>query len=71
MKIFNVMEIKTVVLLLTLERICASTKETCIAKKLKILFLSLPKLKAITVGVFYRTPNQADAMDLMVKKVSN
>ena len=31
----------------------------------------LPKSKPITIGVFYRPPNQAEFMDLMVEKFSN
>ena len=31
----------------------------------------LPKSKAITIGVFYKPPNQAEFMDLMVEKFSN
>ena len=31
----------------------------------------LPKSKPITIGVFYRPPNQAEFMDLMVEKLSN
>ena len=31
----------------------------------------LPKSKPITIGVFYRPPNQAEFMDLMVEKISN
>ena len=31
----------------------------------------LPKLKPITTEVFYRPPNQAEFMDLMVEKFSN
>ena len=31
----------------------------------------LPKSKPITIGVFYRPPNQAEFIDLMVKKFSN
>ena len=31
----------------------------------------LPKSKAINIGVFFRPPNQAESMDLMVEKFSN
>ena len=31
----------------------------------------LPKIKPITRGVFYRPPNQADFMNLIVEKFSN
>ena len=31
----------------------------------------LPKIKPITTGVFYRPPNQADFMNLIVEKFSN
>ena len=48
-----------VVLLVTLGRISASMQELCIAEK------------AITIGVFYRLPNQAKFMDLMVGRFSN
>ena len=30
----------------------------------------LPKLKPITIGVFYRPPNQGESMDLIVEKFS-
>ena len=40
----------------------------CIAKKLKILFLIFFYR---SIGVFYRPPNQADFIDLMVEKFSN
>ena len=47
-------------------------QELCIAKKLKILFDILsPKSKPITIGAFYRPPNQAEFMDLMINKFSN
>ena len=36
-----------------------------------VLYILLLKLKPITVGVFYRPPNQAELMDLMVEKFSN
>ena len=71
----DVIEIETtVVLLLTLGRISASTQELCNSKKLKILFLTflIPKSKPeFSTGVFYRPPNQAEFMDLMVEKFSN
>ena len=70
----DLIEIETAeVLLVTLGRISTSTQELCIAKKLKILFLTffLPKSKQITVGVLYRPPNQPKFMDLMVEKFSN
>ena len=60
-----------VVLVVTLGRISASTQELYIGKKFKILFLTFFKSKPITIGVFYRPPNQPEFMDLMVEKFSN
>ena len=69
----DVIEIETsVMLLVTLGRICTSTQELCIAKKLKIFFdILLAKSKPITIGVFYRPLNQAEFMDLIVETFSN
>ena len=36
-----------------------------------VLYILLPKSKPVTIGVFYRPPNQAVFMDLMVEKFSN
>ena len=61
-----------VVLLVTLARISASTEEFCIVKKLKILFLTFfYQSRKQLLGVFYRPPNQAEFMVLMVKKFSH
>lgn len=69
----NVIKTETVVVLLfTLGKICASTQELCITKKLKILFFDnlLPKLQPITIGVLCRPPNPANLMDLMVENLT-
>ena len=70
----DVIEIETVVVLLvTLGRICAATQDICITIEIKNLVFDilLPKSKPMTTGVFYRPPNQADFMNLMVEKCSN
>ena len=81
MKFSDVIEIEmTEVLLVTLGKICASTQKLCISA-LRISALprnrrsyfrhSFTQSKPITIGVFYRPPNQAKFIDLMVKKFSN
>ena len=69
----NVIETETaVVLLVTLERICASTQISALQRNWKSCFDTLlPKSKPVTVGFFYRPPNQAEFMNLKVEKSSN
>ena len=52
--------------------LCFNTR-TLHCKKIENLVFEilLPKSKAITIGVFYRPPNHAEFMDLMVEKFSN
>ena len=42
-----------------------------VARTLHVFDILLPKSKGITIEVFYRPPNQAEFMNLMVKKCSN
>ena len=68
----DVIQIETaVVLLVTFERICASTQELCEEIKNLAFGILLLKSKPITIGVSYRPPNQAEFMDVMVEKFSN
>ena len=52
--------------------LCFNTR-TLYCKEIENLVFDilLPKSKPITIGVFYRPPNQGEFMDLMVEKFSN
>ena len=74
MILFDVIEVETaLILLVTLGRICASTQELCIAKKLKILLLTLfyVSRNQLIQEFSTRPPNQADIMDLIIEKFSS
>ena len=77
----NVIEIETaVVSIVILGRISTSALEVEELKERNwkskevenfVFDILLPKSKLITVGVFYRPPNQAEFVDLMVENFSN
>ena len=69
----NVREIEMVVMLLLYKEVFSfKHKSSELKRNLEYYFdLILPKWKPITIGIFYRLPNQANFMELIVKGVSH
>lgn len=65
-------EIETEMALLVGKGLCSNARTLhCKEIENSVFYILFPKWNPITIGVFYRLPNQADFMELMVEKFPN